>query len=77
MIELSKSITFGQYIDNGSLLTRLDPRAKLLCALFLIAVFSYAGSFTALAVCLLCCIILQAISRIGNAYWDDRASRPA
>src|SRR3989442_6739996 len=68
MIELSRNITFGQYVNNSSILTRLDPRAKLLCALFLIALFSYVSSFTALAVCFLCCIFLQAVSRISVIY---------
>ena len=68
MIELSRNITFGQYINNGSVLMRLDPRAKLLCALILIALFSYVGSFTALALCFLCCIFLQVVSRISVLY---------
>src|SRR5437868_13657067 len=68
MIELSRNITFGQYVNNSSVLTRLDPRAKLLCALLLIALFSYVSNFTALAVCFLCCIFLQAVSRIFVIY---------
>src|SRR5438105_13104411 len=68
MIELSRNITFGQYVNNSSVLTRLDPRAKLLCALLLIALFSYVSNFTALAVCFLCCIFLQAVSRISVIY---------
>src|SRR5947209_19436458 len=68
MIELSRNITFGQYVNNSSVLTRLDPRAKLLCALLLIALFSYVSNFTALAVCFLCCIFLQTVSRISVLY---------
>jgi energy-coupling factor transport system permease protein len=68
MIELSKTITFGQYINNGSALTRLDPRAKLLSAFLLILLFSYVANFTALALCLLCCIIVQWVSRIPVLY---------
>ena len=44
MIELSRNITFGQYVNNSSVLTRLDPRAKLLCALLLIALFPLSMS---------------------------------
>ncbi len=68
MIELSRDIAFGQYINNGSLLTRMDPRAKLLCAVLLIALVSYVGSFTAFALCLACCILLHWTSRISLAY---------
>jgi energy-coupling factor transport system permease protein len=68
MIELSRNITFGQYINNGSILTRLDPRAKLLSAVLLIFLFSFVSSFTALALCLLCCIFLQWNSHISVSY---------
>src|SRR5438477_9815948 len=68
MIELSRDITFGQYINNGSVLTRMDPRAKLICAVLLIALVSYVGSFTAFAVCLVGCIVLHWISRISITY---------
>lgn len=68
MIELSRNITFGQYINNDSALTRMDPRAKLLCTILLIALVSYVGSFIAFAVCLVGCIIIQWISRIPLSY---------
>jgi energy-coupling factor transport system permease protein len=68
LIELSRNITFGQYINNGTRLTRMDPRAKLLSAVLLIALFSYVASFTALALCLLCCVIIQWMSRIPVLY---------
>lgn len=68
MIELSRDITFGQYINNGSVLTRMDPRAKLLCAILLIALVSVIGSFIAFGICLLACIILHWMSRIPVAY---------
>ena len=68
MIELSRDITFGQYINNGSVLTRMDPRAKLLCAILLIALVSSIGSFIAFAICLVACIILHWMSRIPVAY---------
>lgn len=68
MIELSRNITFGQYINNGSALARMDPRTKLLCAILLIALVSFVSSFSALAICLLVCIVIQWISRISTAY---------
>src|SRR6266567_543485 len=68
MIELSRIITFGQYVNNGSTLIRLDPRAKLLSALLLIILFSSVGTFTALALCLLCCFFLQVTSRLSLLY---------
>src|SRR5437879_4280071 len=68
MIELSRDITFGQYINNGSTLTRMDPRAKLICAVLLIALVSYIGSFIAFGIFLSGCIILQCMPRISVAY---------
>lgn len=68
MIELSRNITFGQYINNGSELTRMDPRTKLFCAFLLIALFSVVSSFLAFSICLLFCIALQRASRLSTAY---------
>jgi energy-coupling factor transport system permease protein len=68
MIELSRTITFGQYINNGSALTRMDPRTKLLCAVLLIAMVSIVSSSIAFAICLLFCIVLQRMSRISTGY---------
>ncbi len=68
MIELSRNITFGQYINNGSALTRMDPRTKIIGAVLLIAVVSFVNHFIAFAICLLFCCILQAYSRISTGY---------
>lgn len=68
MIELSRDITLGQYVNNGSALTRMDPRAKLLCAVLLIILVSFVNTFTGFAVCLLYCIILQRASSISLGY---------
>ncbi len=68
MIELSRDITFGQYINNGSVLTRLDPRTKLLSATLLIVLVSFVHQFLALALCLLFCIIIQQASRLSLLY---------
>ncbi len=68
MIELSRNITFGQYINNGSDLTRMDPRTKILGAVFLITVTSFVNHFLAFAVCLFFCCVLLAYSRISPAY---------
>jgi energy-coupling factor transport system permease protein len=68
MIELSRNITFGQYINNGSALTRMDPRTKLFCAILLIAVICLVSKFLAFAACLLLCIALQRVSCISTVY---------
>lgn len=68
MIELSRSITFGQFVNNGSGLTRMDPRMKLLCTILLIVLVSYVGTFAAFGVCLLGCLVLQWASRLPAGY---------
>jgi energy-coupling factor transport system permease protein len=59
MIELSRDITFGQYINNGSALARMDPRTKLSCAFLLVALSLYASKFAAFATCLLICVVVH------------------
>lgn len=68
MIELSRSLTFGQYVNNGSLLNRMDPRAKLISAMLYIALFSYISQFSAFFLCFLCCIVIFWISRLPLLY---------
>jgi energy-coupling factor transport system permease protein len=68
MIELSRNITFGQYINNDSALTKMDPRAKLLCAILLIGCVSYINSFLGFAICFLFCIAIQYVSHISTRY---------
>lgn len=68
MIELSRYITFGQYVNNGSVLARMDPRAKLICAILLIGLTSYLSTFQAFALCLLFCIVLHQLSHISLGY---------
>jgi energy-coupling factor transport system permease protein len=68
MIEISRTITFGQFINNHSPLTRMDPRGKLLCLILLIIVTSLIKSFAAFAALLLFCILIQVLSRISTRY---------
>lgn len=68
MIELSRDITFGQYVNNGSVLTRLDPRTKQLGAMLLIVLVSFVHQFVAFALCLLFCIVIQRASRLALLY---------
>ena len=68
MIELSRTLTIGQYINNGSPLARMDPRTKLFCAILIIVVLSIVNTFAAFGVCLLLFIALHALSRISFGY---------
>jgi energy-coupling factor transport system permease protein len=68
MIELSRYIPFGQYVNNGSLVIRLDPRTKIVGAILLIGCISFINHFLAFVFCLLFCVILQRNSRISPVY---------
>ena len=68
MIELTRDITFGQYINNSSALIRMDPRTKLFCAILLIVFVSIVSSFLAFAVFLLFCTLVQRVSHLPIAY---------
>jgi energy-coupling factor transport system permease protein len=69
MIEISRNITLGQYINNGSALTRMDPRTKLFCAALLIVITCFiVNTFAAFAALLLFCIVLQVASHISTPY---------
>lgn len=68
MIELSRTITFGQYINNGSALSQMDPRTKLWCAFLLIALVSFVHSLLAFAICLLFCLVIQRVSQLSTPY---------
>ncbi len=68
MIELTRVIPFGQYVNNRSALTRMDPRTKLLCAILLIIFVSLVSSFVAFAAFLLFCGVIQWMSRLPVSY---------
>jgi len=68
MIELSRYLPFGQYINNGSQVVRLDPRTKLVSAFLIITCISFINQFVALAFFLIFCLILQQTSHIAIVY---------
>lgn len=68
MMELSRTITFGQYINNGSFLVRLDPRTKILCLALLITLISFIKSFVVFGLCFLFIVLIQWLSHISLSY---------
>ncbi|GCF08072.1 energy-coupling factor transporter transmembrane component T family protein [Dictyobacter arantiisoli] len=68
MFELSRYVTFGQYVNNDSILARMDPRAKLVCAILLIVLVSFLNTFPVFFLCLIFCTILHLASRISIGY---------
>jgi energy-coupling factor transport system permease protein len=68
MMELSRAVTLGQYINSGSVLHRLDPRLKIVGAVALIIVISLASTFAAFGALAVFGLILLALSRISPRF---------
>ncbi len=68
MLELQRNVIFGQFIDTGSVIHKIDPRIKL-AAVFIMLVASFLiDSFLGFAVVLPLLILIQVVSRIPLGY---------
>lgn len=75
MIEISRYIPFGRYINNGSKIIYLDPRTKLICSVLMIVCIAYISSFVAFACFLIFCLFLQQVSQV-SLFYILRSLRP-
>ncbi len=66
--ELLRNVTIGQYIPTGSVIHRLDPRAKILAAFFLIVAISFTPSILANGLLLLLIVFIARLARIEFRY---------
>ncbi len=66
--EFLANVTIGQHLPTGSLLHRLDPRAKLLAFILLVGVVSFTPTFSGNVVLLVVIAGLFALARISFAY---------
>jgi energy-coupling factor transport system permease protein len=68
VLELQRNVIFGQFIDTGSFIHRLDPRVKL-AAVFAMLVASFLiDSFLGFALVLPLLVLIQVVSRVPLAY---------
>jgi len=68
-VEFSRDITFGQYLDLGSPLHRLDPRTKILAlSALMLATFLVRISFAGYAVLLAAAVLIHVVSRVPLGY---------
>jgi energy-coupling factor transport system permease protein len=68
VLELQRNVIFGQFIDTGSFIHRMDPRAKL-AAVFAMLVASFLiDGFLGFAVVLPLLVSIQVVSRVPLAY---------
>ena len=68
MIELQRNVIFGQYIDTGSPIHRMDARVKIAATLaFIVASFLLDG-FLGFALVLPLLVLIQVVSRVPLGY---------
>ena len=68
MLELQRNVIFGQFIDTGSFIHRMDSRIKL-AAVFAMLVASFLiDSFLGFAAVLPLLVVIQVVSRVPLAY---------
>jgi len=68
VLELQRNVIFGQYIDTGSFIHRMDPRVKLIITFVFIVASFLIDSFPGFAVVLPLLVLIQVVSRIPLGY---------
>ena len=66
--ELLRNVTIGQYIPTGSVVHRLDPRAKILAFLCILLAVSFSNKVVPVAVLLIAILLISQVSRIPASY---------
>lgn len=68
MLELQRNVIFGQHVETGSVIHRLDPRTKILAtAVFVVASF-LVDTFLGWALLAPLVVLIQRLSRIPTGY---------
>jgi len=66
--ELLRNVTIGQYIPTGSVVHRLDPRAKFLAGVILILAISFTRTLLPIAFLMVVILLISQTSRIPAGY---------
>ena len=64
MLELQRNVIFGQYVDTGSFIHRMDARIKLVITFVFVVASFLIGDFTGFGVVFLLLALIQVVSRI-------------
>jgi ABC-type cobalt transport system, permease component CbiQ and related transporters len=67
-IEFSRNITFGQYLNLGSPIDRLDPRSKIISTWLLIFAALLVNSYLGMGLLALCILLILLVARIPLGY---------
>lgn len=64
MLELQRNVIFGQYVDTGSFIHRMDARIKLVITFVFVVASFLIGDFIGFGIVLLLLALIQIVSRI-------------
>ncbi|CAA9454616.1 MAG: Transmembrane component of energizing module of predicted pantothenate ECF transporter [uncultured Rubrobacteraceae bacterium] len=64
MLELQRNVIFGQYVDTGSFIHRMDARIKLVITFIFVVASFLIGDFVGFGIALLLLVLMQIVSRI-------------
>jgi len=68
VLELQRNVIFGQFVDTGSVIHRMDPRIKLAAVLVMLVASFLIDSFLGFAVVLALLVVIQVVSRVPLGY---------
>ena len=68
MLELQRNVIFGQFVDTGSAIHRMDPRIKLAAAFVLILASFFIDGFLGFAIAYVLLVAIQVVSKIPLGY---------
>ena len=68
MLELQRNVVFGQFVETGSSIHRMDARIKIAATFVFIVASFLVDSFLGFAVLLPLLVLLQAVSRVPLGY---------
>ena len=68
MLELQRNVVFGQFVDTGSFIHRMDPRIKLAATFVMLVASFLIDSLLGFTLALLLLVVIQVSSRIPLGY---------
>ena len=68
MLELQRNVVFGQYVDTGSFIHRMDARIKLVITFVFVVASFLVGNFVGFGVVFLLLALIQVVSRVPIGY---------
>jgi energy-coupling factor transport system permease protein len=68
VLELQRNVIFGQFVDTGSVIHRMDPRIKLATVFVMLVASFLIDNFLGIALVLTLLVLIQVVSRVPLGY---------